>query len=381
MKINIHGNLFGIDGYSNHTRQLFNALYELNPDIKLEVSLPQDWMRQVNDAELNAITKEQRKADVTISISQPQFWRLSMDNCEKFVGFLVFEGDKIPKYWLDYLMDERVSQIWVPSQHTKDAIVNTIQECTLIENCPYLSEKYHKQTKDRLLEKIKVVPHGVNLNIFKPQEVKRNDKFTFICNKGWRGGMEDRGGVGYVLKAYCEEFSKDENVCLLLKLNPTYLNPQLLKQKIDELKLPEDRPEIKINIDNMPYKKLPELYCQGDVYVCAQRADAFNICGLEAMGCGLPTIQTDFGGQTDYADDGNGWLIPTATIVSVQNDIVYEGVCWAIPSVVELKKIMRESFTNKDVTKEKGQQALKDVQYWTWHNSAKKAMEFLREIN
>ena len=128
MKINLYGNLLGIDGYSNHTRQLFNSLYELNPDIKLEVGLPPNWMQAVNDAELNAITKESRKADVGISISQPQFWRLHMSSCEKFVGFLVFEGNRIPIYWLEYLLDENVDMIFCPSNHTKQAIINTIKD-------------------------------------------------------------------------------------------------------------------------------------------------------------------------------------------------------------------------------------------------------------
>lgn len=210
--------------------------------------------------------------------------------------------------------------------------------------------------------------------------MEKNKPFVFLVVKGWRGGMEDRGGVGYVLKAFCEEFKKGENVCLLLKLNPSYLNPQMLKQKIDELKLPEDRPEIKINIDNMPYKKLPELYCQSDVYVCAQRADAWNLGGTEAMACELPTIQTNFGGQTDYVNDKNGWLIDYK-LEEVKGDIVYEEVSWAIPDITHLKKLMRKIFENKKETKEKGQQALKDVQNWTWANSAIKALDFLKELD
>ena len=366
MKINFIGTILGSTGYDIHCRSLVNALYEINPDIRLEVPLPTDWTQQVNDSELNMITKEPRKSDVTIAVTQPQFWRMYMSDCKKFVGFLVWEGDRIPKYWIEYLLDEKVSQIWVPSVHTKDAILNTYRDTDREDPYPFIS-------------KIKIVPHGVNLNIFKPQEVKRDNKFTFICNKGWRGGMEDRGGVGYVLKAYSEEFKKDENVSLLLKLNPSYLNPQLLKQKLDELNLPKDRAEIKINIDNMPYKKLPELYHKGDVYVCAQRADAFNLPGLEAMGCGLPTIQTRFGGQTDYADGGNGWLIDYK-LEEVKEDVQYEACEWAVPDIEHLKKLMRYAFEHPKEVKEKGQQALKDSQYWTWNNSAKKALSFLKEL-
>ena len=141
MEINIVGNIFGIDGYSNHCRQLAGALYELNPDIKLEVPLPPDWMRHVNDAELGMINKPDRKPDVTIAITTPPNWRTAMNESDKFIGYCVWEGDKIPEYWIEYLLDERVSQIWVPSLHTKTAILNSVDN---------LTEKEAKKLLDKL---------------------------------------------------------------------------------------------------------------------------------------------------------------------------------------------------------------------------------------
>ncbi len=242
MKINIIGNLLGIDGYSNHTKGLVNALYKINPDIKLDIPLQQGWEQQVNDAELAMIKNIHGTPDVTIAIATPPFWRICLgDKTKHFIGFLVWEGDKIPKYWIEYLMDERVDQIWVPSLHTKDAICQTFRESASTED--YMSD-YHK--------KIKIVPHGYDPEIFNRHQVKipsfkeqlddriskdessclpNTTPFKFIVNKGWRGGMEDRGGVQYVLQAYANEFKKDENVELLLKLNPSYINAAIVSQK------------------------------------------------------------------------------------------------------------------------------------------------------
>ena len=379
MKINIVGSILGTTGYDNHTRQLFNALYELNPDIKLDVPLPPDYVRWVTDSELNAITRESRVPDVIISIMTPPLWRISMgDKSKHFVGYCVFEGDKIPEYWMEYLVDERVDQIWVPSQHTKDAIINTIGEGFVID-------------------KIKIVPHGVDLNIFKPQDgvtvaqgthasqdgkfdSSSCDKFTFICNKGWRGGFEDRGGVAYVIKAYCEEFSEHENVCLFLKLNPAYIHPSKIREELDKLNLTKSRPEIKLNFDSLPFKELPKIYNQGDIYVCAQRADAFNLPGLEAMGCGLPTIQTNYGGQTDYVTEENGYLIKPIKLEIVKGDIQYEEIKWAVPDVDYLKVMMRHCFKCQEEVKEKGKKAIIDAQKWTWRISAQKALGFLNKL-
>lgn len=365
MKINIVGSILGQTGYDSHCRQLANHLYELNPDIKLDVPLPPDYVRYVNDGELNMITKESRIPDVTIAITTPPFWRLALaDNCKKFVGFCVWEGDKIPEYWIYYLLDERVDQIWVPSQHTKDAIMNIA--------------KGGGESLE-LFEKIKIIPHGVDLSKFYPKKVERDKKFTFICNKGWKGGYEDRGGVAYILKAFAEEFKEDEEVQLIVKLNPAYINPIQLREEMNKLNLPKNRATIKINSDNIDYNKLVDLYNEGDVYVCAQRADAFNIPGIEAMACGLSTLQTGYGGQCDYMTPKNSHYI-NYKLEEVKGDVMYEGIKWATPDLEDIKKKMRYIFENKKETEKKGKQALKDAKKWTWHNSAKSALTFLKKI-
>ena len=210
--------------------------------------------------------------------------------------------------------------------------------------------------------------------------MEQNKPFVFLVVKGWRGTTWDRGGVQYVIKAFCEEFNKDEPVELFLKLNPSYINPQLIGQYLQELNLPENRPEIRINCDNVPYNKLTEFYNQSDVIVCATRAEAFNLPLLEAMACGLPVITTNYGGQIDFVNDKNGCLI-NYTLEEVKDDIAYEGVSWAVPDIEHLKKVMREAFTNKEKTKEKGKQALEDSKNWTWKHSAQKALSFLKELN
>lgn len=171
MKINIIGNLLGTDGYSNHTRQLFNSLYKLNSDIKLDIPLPQNWVSLVNDAENDAITKPFRIPDVTIMISTPPQWRLALsDGCKKFIGFCVWEGSNIPKYWIEYLIDRRVNQIWVPSQHTKDAILKTFTDYgDSVYDWSSLSVKFVCSLED-IEKKIKIVPHGVDNKLFHPIE-------------------------------------------------------------------------------------------------------------------------------------------------------------------------------------------------------------------
>ena len=372
MKINIIGDIFGTTGYSSHTRNLANASYKLNSDIKLDVPLPPDWLRLVSDAELDMIKKPYRVADVTIGILTPPFGRIVLgDNTKKYIQYVVWEGSNIPKYWIPYLLDERVNQVWVPSNHTKDAILKTAWD-------------YEKSIcKTAIMQffesKIKIVPHGVDLSIFKIMEVKRDNKFCFVCNKGWRGTSWDRGGVQYLVRAFSEEFKKNENVQLFLKLNSSYIHPSQVIPALNNLNLPQDRAEIKLFFDNIPYNKLPEIYCQGDVYVCPTRAEAFDLGSIEAMACGLPVITTNYGGQIEHMTDESASFV-VYNLEEVKEDIMYEGCKWATPNIEDLRKRMRYCFNNKEEIKEKGKQALAEVKNWTWDISAQKALSFLKEL-
>lgn len=383
----------GITGYDSHCKQLAGALYELNPDIKLDVPLQPDWVRHVNDAELVMINKEARIPDVTIAIMQPQFWRLALaDNCKHFIGFCVWEGDMIPYYWLEYLIDRSVDQIWVPSQHTKDAIIKSLEE----SYTDFLTDEFNDAY---LINKIKIVPHGVDLSIFNSQSDNRKGNsigensvldtgnagsspvpFVFMCAKGWRGTDWDRGGVQYTIKAFAEEFKKDENVELIVKLNPSYINPEILTESLNNLKLPEDSGDIKLNVDNIPYKELSKFYSQADVHISTTRAEAFNLPCIETMACGIPNIVTGYGGQMDFINSDNGWFIDYK-LEEVKEDIQYEEVKWATPKLDDIKKKMRWCFEHQKEVKEKGKIAMTDAQKFTWRNSAKKALEFLNELN
>lgn len=364
LKINIIGSIFGTTGYDSHTRSLFNALDKL-ADVKLSTQLIQNWNMLVNDAELRAITKAGREDDINVIVTTPHNWKTCL-GLGINVGYCVWEGSNVPRSYIEEMLNDKIDLIFVPSEHTKQAIFNTSNggatEMYLLEN------------------KIKVIPHGVDLSIFYPKEKPNDGKFRFICNKGWRGSSWDRGGVQYVIKAFAEEFRNNENVELLIKLNPAYINPETLNQAIMQLNLPENRAPIQVVLDNTPFNKLIDLYNKCDVYICATRAEAFNLPGLESMACGLPTIQTSFGGQTDYMTELNSSAIDYR-LETVKEDIMYEGCQWAVPNIAHMKKIMRRMVDYKEDTKQMGKQALEDSKNWTWKKSAEKVIKCLEDIS
>ena len=148
-------------GYDTHCRNLVNNLYKENPDVYLKPLAPPRWKLQLTENEHTMLNSKFFKGGISIAVVLPPKWpEIYAKSPKHFVGFLVWEGDRIPKSWLKILNNNKVDQIWVPSNHTKQAILNT----------------------DKKLEKkIRIVPHGVDFSLFKPKRNQKiHKKLTFI---------------------------------------------------------------------------------------------------------------------------------------------------------------------------------------------------------
>jgi len=98
------------------------------------------------------------------------------------------------------------------------------------------------------------------------------------------------------------------------------------------------------------------------------------------MACGVCSIQTNYGGQTDYLKHGrNGWII-SYDLEEVTHNPLYEGIKWATPHLDELKRTMRAAYEQPDKIKVMSANALEDSKKWTWANTAEKATAALQKL-
>jgi glycosyltransferase involved in cell wall biosynthesis len=345
--INIIGTIFGTSGYAIHTRELANALSQFT-DVKLSVDLPMNWQLEATDKELQMI-KSTERADVNIIISTPNMWRQHIE-AKTNIGFLVWEGDKIPESWIQEIENPDIDYVFVPSQHTKDTVPKELHN------------------------KIHIMPHGISLEKFYPKK-KEGKPFTFLANKGYRN-LEDRGGMQYLMKAYLEEFTNQDNVLLLLKVNPAYGQPDMKKVAL-EIGVKTNSAPIQTIADNLKYEKMVDVYAMSDVFVAPTRAEAFNIPCLEALACKKPVITTNYGGQAEYCDVSTGWVIG-GELKPVEHDLMYEECQWLTPNIDELKKAMREAY-NSTIAEldKKGEEGIKKAREMTWEHTAKKIINLL----
>ena len=193
--------------------------------------------------------------------------------------------------------------------------------------------------------------------------------FTFLVNKGWRNNF-DRGGTMYAVEAFLNEFTSTDNVQLVIKINSAYGIPDINKL-LEELR-PKDKvdyPRIIMNLDNIPYNQLVNIYNQCHCFVLPSRAESFGIPILEASACSIPSITSDYGGFMDFMDDSLG-IIVKGKLEEVKHEVMYEGVKWNTIDINELRKAMRYAYNNQEEMRLKGENAKEKVKKWTWDNSA-----------
>jgi glycosyltransferase involved in cell wall biosynthesis len=215
--------------------------------------------------------------------------------------------------------------------------------------------------------RLRKLPTAIDLWQFgddvKPVKMTDRRGFVFLSVLDW--GLPS--GWDVLVRAFVEEFKPDEDVGLTLKfLLPQDLTPQGLAEEIRNflkgtLKLSSPIPKLDIHLDPV----CPGLYRAMDAFVSPCRAGGLGRHLMEAMVSGLPVIATGWGGQTEFMNSENAYLLQYS-LADVPDSVVaqspqLEGSRWAEPSVEHLRSLMRQVFENRAEAKQKGQKAREHI--------------------
>ena len=171
-----------------------------------------------------------------------------------------------------------------------------------------------KRVKKMGAKKIKVIPNGVDTNIFK----KRNKKLLrkklkipqsrFVITSHSR--LTYKNGLDILIKTVGK--IKDKNILVFL------IGKGYLKNRLEKL---VQRKKLCKQVRFLGYKKQREIadyLAASDVFVRPSRQEGFGIAFLEGMATGLPVIGTKVGGIPDFViDKKNGLLIPPENVSSL----------------------------------------------------------------
>ncbi len=223
---------------------------------------------------------------------------------------------------------------------------------------------------------IKTINQSVDLEKFNKtyENIIHDETFKFY----FIGEFIQRKGIHELLIGYFSEFSKDENVSLILK---TTANKQdidnFIKQTKDGLSMYKNHdmyPAIQLIIDFVDEDTINKLHASCDCFVMPSYGESVCIPVLDALGFGNTPIVTNHTGMIEFINFQNGWIINSheTVVTTVQRPLqdIYTGhETWYQPNVLHLRECMREAFNAVNMAKsDKGK---KDIQKYSHENIGK----------
>lgn len=227
---------------------------------------------------------------------------------------------------------------------------------------------------------IEVINTGVEAPFEAASEI---EPFDFATKKAFKflhvSSGFPRKGCDVLLRAYIDEFSLDDDVCLVIKTFPNIHNR--VAEQIEQMRSRNLRcPEI-IHIDeDLSARKMSSLYRSASCLVHPARAEGFGLPVAEAMLARLPVIGTNYSGLTEFCNDETALLVDYKLTESGSHFSVGRAE-WAEPDIVQVRAHMRSIYENPlSVLKKVNRAADLISKDFTWSGVADRAIEFMLSV-
>lgn len=341
-QICFNGGLLGFSGYENTNRLYVCGLIESGVDVKV--------VEQADDIEFFLQFLDKDKADMLrdailkpIANDYIYFSRGVIDcfksypHAVKTFASTVWEVSPCPYHWVDAMNNIPADGIVVPSTFNKHMIEGKV-------NKP-----------------IHLLREGLDSSVYARVNPNKPDgTFNFLSVFQWL----PRKGYDCLLEAYFREFNEHDDVSLVIKtssLNYGVVPSSAILGYIAHIKrkYKKDLP-VYITTTNITYDEILELYSNCHAFVLPTRAEGYARPVLEAMTSNLPVIVTGYGGQLDFANNDNAYLIDYQ--LSPVPPQWYSGdfqsyQVWAEPNIAHLQYLMRHVYENRTEAQEKARKA------------------------
>jgi len=166
-------------------------------------------------------------------------------------------------------------------------------------------------------DKLKVIPKGVEIDIFKPQEIPRENQFTILMP----GQQFIIKGTQYAMQAYNELKNEGYDFKWILCGDKTRV---INKQGEREFQMGKHIPNEIENRGRIGRDMLIRLYNQCDVVLAPSIEDSMNMCVLEGLACDKPVICTENTGAGELLTHRiHGSIIKIRNVKAIKRELIY----------------------------------------------------------
>lgn len=229
-----------------------------------------------------------------------------------------------------------------------------------------------------------VVPHGIHLDRYKnlgKYPLKTNKKYKVLCNIAQ---PHLRKNIPGLLKAWGKAFTKQDDVCLVLKISKKSQQSSF-DVSFDQLysKFQSDfKNHAEVEVVDKFIVDIETLYNACDVVMTMAHAECFWMPGLEGFAANKVVISPRYGGQLDYMNDDNSILIDGKTIRADNRMQYWEPSPYASvfdPDVNQAAEKLRHVINNYDDYLNKfGPNMQEIIPKYSWTNVAKQIINLCK---
>ncbi|MDF2668224.1 MAG: hypothetical protein K0R67_530 [Paenibacillus sp.] len=270
-----------------------------------------------------------------------------------------FETDRIPEAWVPKL--NQFDEVWVQSSFNEYTFRNSGV------NVP-----------------IRLIPNFFDTSQFTPAgpvlELPIKDSFRFLSVFD----LKQRKGYDVLLEAFLSEFSAEDHVSLVIKNRDTDRSDKIEAILEEHPKARISKPPVYVIEQMLQPAEMLALYRSCDAFVLPTRGEGWGRPFFEAMLMELPAIGTNWSGHMDFMCDDNAYLIKVDRLSQIDENEnpLFNGHCWAEPSVTDLRRKMRQVTSYRSKAKDKAKRARNELlQKYSTDQTAQKVISHLSRFN
>jgi FkbM family methyltransferase len=392
--IKAHTSIIGDTGYNCHSRNFFKALNKLRPVSVRNWTIGDSWEGYNSDEPHNGeyyiddelkemldsqtlgtptghkefplylnypggpVDPDWKTVNIVLNDTGHQYFNENYSSPS--IAYNVWETTRQPDEFFNQL--RKFDQVWVPSEWQK--------QCTIEQGiAPH---------------KVKVVPEGVDTEMFKPtsqdSDFPGNRPFRFVVVGRW----EYRKSTKEIIRAFTETFSQDENVELVISVDNRFATDGLSSTEERLAKFGLSHSGIKV-LHHQSKEDYVKLLKSADVFVSCARSEGWNLPLIEAMACGVPSMYSNWGAQLQFAQ-GKG--IPVSIIGEVPAGVANQE-SWnqdtpgnfCEPNFTDLQLKLRLVYDEFENYKKSALMESDQIRtQFTWQNAAAIAQDHIQEL-
>jgi glycosyltransferase involved in cell wall biosynthesis len=243
------------------------------------------------------------------------------------IGFWWWEVLAFPTEWLSAF--DLVDEVWVATEHVANALMPVssvpVTKITMPVSAPPVGRRSRRELG---------LPEGfLFLFLFDHHSVlERKNPLAVI--EAFKQAFPASSGASLVVKSINHEYHADAHERLLLAAS--------------------EHPDVHLIDRYVTARDKNAMIASADCYVSLHRAEGFGLTLAEAMCMGKPVIATRYGGNLDFMDDHNSWLVDCEMVPIGPGQTPYpaEGE-WANPDLEQAAGHMRAILADPTAVRER----------------------------